>query len=87
MCSEPERIERDPEPPEPVAEEADRREPALLTVREMAAFLRIGKDLAYALAREGRVPVLRLGRRIVVPREALARWIERETLDPPHAWQ
>lgn len=56
-------------------------EPQLLTVREVARILRIGRDLAYQLAREGKIPVLRLGRRMVVPRQILMRWIEAEA-DP-----
>lgn len=51
-------------------------EPLLLTVREAAKVLRIGKGTAYALAAEGLIPVLRVGRRILVPREALLRWIQ-----------
>lgn len=51
-------------------------EPLLLTVREAAKVLRIGKGTAYTLAGEGLIPVLRVGRRILVPREALLRWIE-----------
>ena len=52
-------------------------EPVLLTVREAAKVLRISADLAYSLVRAGVLPVLRLGeRRVVIPREALLRWIE-----------
>ena len=58
-------------------------EPLLLTVREAATILRIGKDLAYDLAREGKLPVLRLGRRIVVPRQALLRWIQTQAANHP----
>lgn len=52
------------------------REPLLLSVREAAKLLRVGKGTAYNLAAEGLIPVLRVGRRILVPREALLRWIE-----------
>lgn len=55
---------------------------AVLTVREAAEILRISKDLAYALAREGKLPVLRLGeRRMVIPRETFYRWIETRAAD------
>jgi excisionase family DNA binding protein len=58
-------------------------EPALLTVREAAKILRIGADLAYALVRAGALPVIRLGeRRVVIPREALLRWIETQAQMP-----
>jgi excisionase family DNA binding protein len=54
--------------------EADR---ATLTVEEAAARLGISRTLAYELARAGRlpVPVLRLGRRVVISR--LACWPQR----------
>ena len=46
-----------------------------LTMREAATCLGISKSLAYELANSGSfpVPVLRLGRRMVVPRAALMR--------------
>jgi excisionase family DNA binding protein len=46
------------------------------TVGEAADRLGIGRPLAYRLAREGRLPTLRLGHRVVVPRERLARMLE-----------
>jgi len=49
--------------------------PLLLSVREAAHLLGIGRDSAYALIREGRLPALRIGRRILVPRAALERWV------------
>ena len=51
-----------------------------LTVDEVAKLLRIGKNLAYDLIREGVIPSIRLGNRILVPRYALARAIERMTV-------
>ena len=50
-------------------------QPDTLTVEEVAERLRISRTLAYALAKADRlpVPVLRLGRRLVVGREALDR--------------
>jgi excisionase family DNA binding protein len=46
-----------------------------LTIEEVAAVLGIGRTLAYDLARRDElpVPVLRLGRRLVVSRVALER--------------
>ena len=58
-------------------------EPVLLTVREAAKILRISADLAYTLVRVGALPVLRLGeRRVVIPREALLRWIQTQAQVP-----
>ena len=46
-----------------------------LTVEETARLLGIGRNLAYELAARDElpVPVIRLGRRILVPREPLLR--------------
>jgi excisionase family DNA binding protein len=44
---------------------------AVYTIPEAAAVLGIGRNLAYAGAREGWLPTLRCGRRLVVPRLAL----------------
>jgi excisionase family DNA binding protein len=52
--------------------------PLLLPVRAAAAELGIGRDTTYALIHEGRLRVLRLGRRLLVPQAELERFIERE---------
>jgi excisionase family DNA binding protein len=44
---------------------------AVYSVPEAAQVLGIGRNLAYAGAREGWLPTLRCGRRLVVPRRAL----------------
>jgi len=41
------------------------------TVDETAQLLRISRNTAYNLVREGRLPVLRLGRRLLVPKKGL----------------
>ncbi len=48
----------------------------VLTIAQAAQALGIGRNLAYELARQGRLPALRLGRRLVVPRAALERLLE-----------
>lgn len=50
----------------------------LLTVREAAKLMRIGKDMAYALVAEGRIPSLRLGRHIRIPRASLIAHLQAE---------
>jgi excisionase family DNA binding protein len=51
-------------------------EPLLMSVREAARLIGIGRDCTYCLIREGRLPAVRVGRRILVPRAALERWID-----------
>jgi excisionase family DNA binding protein len=58
------------------AEETDLE--VLLTVKEVAALLRVGRDTAYWLVAEKRIPSIRLGRQIRIPRAALLSSIERE---------
>lgn len=45
--------------------------PLVLTVAEAARMLGISRALAYDLARRQRLPVVRQGRRIVVPESAI----------------
>jgi len=49
----------------------------VLTVPETGRRLGVCRGTAYKLAREGVIPTLRLGRRVVVPRAALKRMLER----------
>lgn len=48
-----------------------------LTVNEAAELLGIGKNAAYEAAKRGDIPSLRIGRRVVVPREALEELLRR----------
>ena len=48
----------------------------LLTVRDVAVALRLGRTRTYALLRSGEIPVIRVGRAVRVPRDGLCRWIE-----------
>lgn len=57
----------------------DSHETALtLTIEQAARYLGIGRGLAYQLARQGEIPTLRLGRRLVVPKPALERMLNGE---------
>jgi excisionase family DNA binding protein len=47
-----------------------------MTVNEAAVRLGISRGSAYAAARRGELPAIRLNRRIVVPRVAFQRWLE-----------
>lgn len=53
-------------------------EPLLLGVRDAARRLGIGRDVCYQLVREGRLRAVRVGRRILIPRAELERFVERE---------
>lgn len=44
---------------------------AVLTVDEAAKILRISRTLAFAAVREGALPSVRIGRRVLVPRDRL----------------
>lgn len=47
----------------------------LLTIEEVCTILRIKPDRAYQLAREGVIPVVRIGRQIRIDAEGLKRFI------------
>jgi excisionase family DNA binding protein len=47
----------------------------VITVEEAGRLLGVSRPLAYRLAKEGRIPVLRLSRRLVVPVSALERML------------
>lgn len=47
-----------------------------MTVEEVAAALNISRSLAYEAARDGRIPTIRIGRRLLVSRRALEKLLE-----------
>ena len=51
----------------------------LLTVRDVEAELQLGRTRTYELVRSGSLPVIRVGRAVRVPRDALRRWVEEHT--------
>jgi excisionase family DNA binding protein len=53
-------------------------QPLLLTVKEAAALMRIGRDTTYALVTQGRIPSVKLGKQIRIPRAALLDHLEKE---------
>ena len=48
----------------------------VLTVEEVAQLLRVSRAFAYELVNRGDLPCLRLGRRVLVPRRALERFVD-----------
>ena len=51
--------------------------PLMLSVPEMGAALGISRAGAYELARSEGFPTLRIGTRIVIPKDELREWIKR----------
>ncbi len=58
--------------------------PAVLTVREVASFLRVDVKGVYAAIKQGQLPAKRVGKRIIVLREALLGWLQE---DREHRWE
>ena len=56
-------------------------EKAVYNVYEVAALLGINLPKAYKMVRQESFPSIRIGRRIVVPKEAFHRWLEQAALD------
>lgn len=55
-----------------------------VTVEQAARILGISRGLAYQMAREGRIPTLRFGKRIVVPRKAIERLLQEPSVANSH---
>lgn len=52
----------------------------VLSVKELAKFLKISKSSAYALARRSDFPKVKLNKRVVIPVEALKEWLRQNTI-------
>ena len=46
-----------------------------ISVHELAGVMGIGRNSAYQLARSAGFPAIRIGRKIVIPIEALKQWL------------
>ena len=53
--------------------------PLMLSVPEMAAALGISRAGAYELVRTEGLPALKIGSRIVIPKDELQEWVKRNT--------
>ena len=53
--------------------------PAVLNANQPAAALGISRAGAYQLLNTGTFPTLRIGKRLLVPKDKLIEWIERNT--------
>ena len=52
-----------------------------LTPIEAAHLLRIGRTKMYALLRQNVIPSVRLGRKILIPTQALTDWLQQQASD------
>ena len=53
-----------------------KEENLIMTVKEAAAVFNSIRGLAYQAARDGSIPTIRIGRRLLVPRRALEKLLE-----------
>jgi excisionase family DNA binding protein len=57
--------------------------PFLLTVKDVAAFLRTSRAAVYSMVERGRLPgVTRIGRRLLIRRDRLVDWLDRQSRAP-----
>ena len=57
--------------------------PLMLTVLDVAAVLGISRAGAYELVRSNGFPVLKIGNRIVIPKDKFLLWIEKQCGEKP----
>ena len=57
----------------------ENEEVTLLTMDEVKKILRIGTNKAYEMVAQKKIPSIKLGSKIRVPKKALMEWIEKET--------
>jgi excisionase family DNA binding protein len=61
----------------PIGKKGERMEEKLtLSVEEAAKVLGIGRNLCYDKVKTGEIPVIKIGRRLLVPRRALEKLLE-----------
>lgn len=51
-------------------------EQVVYTVQEVAALLRISKSYAYQLVKEKKLPIIDMGKRKLIPKDALEKWLQ-----------
>ena len=55
--------------------------PDVLTLNEVAEYLRIPRSTAYKLAQEGKIPGQKVGRHWRFRRDTINKWLERQPKD------
>jgi excisionase family DNA binding protein len=56
--------------------------PPLMTAQEVAELLRVPRSTVYELARNRRIPFLKVGRRTLFAQQTLLDWIAAQTVQP-----
>lgn len=51
--------------------------PDFCSLDEFAGVFRVSRSTAYRMAARGNIPCLRIGRRVIVPKEHLKQWIDK----------
>lgn len=54
-------------------------EEEMITVQEVAKYLRISIPSAYNLINNGTIPHVKVGRRYIIPRQAFLLWVQKNT--------
>jgi len=58
---------------------------SVLTIQELAVYLKIPKSTLYKLVREGKIPSQKIGRHWRFLKEAIDRWLEEMRVKEPDA--
>ena len=58
---------------------------SVLTIQELAVYLKIPKSTLYKLVREGKIPSQKIGRHWRFLKEAIDRWLEETRVKEPDA--
>ena len=59
----------------------DTIEPLVYSIEDLTKVLKISKGMAYQLARSENFPIIRIGKRILVPAEGLKEWVLQNQYD------
>jgi len=54
--------------------------PAMIRVKELASYMGINQNKAYELVKRDNFPSLKLGQRIMIPKEHFKKWINSEVV-------
>ena len=52
--------------------------PEFCTLADLSLILPVSRATLYRMAEQKRIPSLRIGRRVIIPRESFQKWIEQE---------